>query len=257
MRVNRDKRIGRVLFVVEGSKTEFVVLRRIFINIFGYSYYARKRTEPDFFVKENDPYSKVAVINTKESNIRDISENEDFLDEVMDMLREKYHFPVDQSAVYYLFDRDPDSNKDPNLIRRYIEDLKNPYENDNYYKAGQLLLSYPCVESYMFSSFKERSYDIRCFIGADLKRSMGQNKDIQINKLSESTLFHATREFIDYLKDEGITNFDLDDFSPVSSAVFEKQENYFNNDEGFRLFSMLTLAFLQMGIIELDTSEEY
>lgn len=252
MRVNRDKRIGRVLFVVEGSKTEFVVLRRIFCNIFGYSYYARKRTEADFFVKENDPYSKVAVINTRESNIRDISENEDFLDEVMDMLRNKYHFPVDQAAVYYLFDRDPDSNKDTALIRQYIDTLKNPYDNDNYYKAGQLLLSYPCIESYMFSCFKDCSYDIRFSIGADLKRHMGQNKEIQINKFSEETLIHATREFIDYLSSEGVVDIDLDDFSTTSATVFDKQESYFNNGEGFRLFSMLTLAFLQLGIIETD-----
>ena len=117
MKINREKHIGRVLFIVEGSHTEFVLLRRIFCNLLGYSYLEKRRNRPDFFVSPQDKYSQVAVINTLESNIRDISENDAYLDEVMDLLRERYHFPVDQSAIYYLFDRDPKSNLDVPLIQ--------------------------------------------------------------------------------------------------------------------------------------------
>ena len=38
MKLNKEKHIGRVLFIVEGSQTEFSILRRIFCNILGYSY---------------------------------------------------------------------------------------------------------------------------------------------------------------------------------------------------------------------------
>ena len=31
MKINKDKRIGNVLFIVEGSKTEFVILRKSFV----------------------------------------------------------------------------------------------------------------------------------------------------------------------------------------------------------------------------------
>ena len=82
--------------------------------------------------------------HTKDSNIRDISENETYLDDVFDLLREKYRFPVEQSAIYYLFDRDPKSNTDSAMIEKYIVSLSNPYDNDDY-KAGQLLLSYPSI----------------------------------------------------------------------------------------------------------------
>lgn len=133
MKINREKRIGRVLFVVEGSRTEFVLLRRIFCDILGYSYLEKRRNRPDFFVSAQDKYSQVAVINTLESNIRDISENDAYLDEVMDVLRERYHFPVDQSAIYYLFDRDPKSNLDIPLIQHYIETLADPYDNAESY----------------------------------------------------------------------------------------------------------------------------
>lgn len=118
MKINREKHIGRVLFIVEGSQTEFTLLRRVFCNVLGYSYLEKRRNRPDFFVSTQDKYSQVAVINTRESNIRDISENDSYLDEVMDMLRENYSFPVDSSAIYYLFDRDPKSNLNVPLMHR-------------------------------------------------------------------------------------------------------------------------------------------
>ena len=108
MKINREKHIGRVLFIVEGSQTEFVLLRRIFCNVLGYSYLEKRRNRPDFFVSTQDKYSQVAVINTWESNIRDISENDAYLDEVMDMLRENYSFPVDSSTIYYALSTEQD-----------------------------------------------------------------------------------------------------------------------------------------------------
>ena len=103
MRLNKDKHIGRVLFIVEGSRTEFSILRQIFCNLLGYSYVEKRRNRPTYFESSNDRFSKIGVINTQESNICDISENEDYLDEVFDTLCDQYQFPVDQSAIYYLF----------------------------------------------------------------------------------------------------------------------------------------------------------
>lgn len=251
MRLNKDKHIGRVLFIVEGSKTEFSILRRIFCNLLGYSYIEKRRNRPTYFTSEQDHFSQVAVINTRESNIRDISENETYLDDVFDVLREQYHFPVDQSAIYYLFDRDPKSNTDSDLIETYILSLANPYDNDNGYKPGQLLLSYPSIESYIISNFREEAGTLRFVHGKDAKAYIGANTDIQTNKISEETLIKAACEFLKYLESEQIA-FDIDEFSDASHAVFTKQETEYLSGTGFRLFSMLTLAFLQMGIIESE-----
>lgn len=38
MKLNKDKHIGRVLFIVEGSKMEFSLLKQIFCNLLGYRY---------------------------------------------------------------------------------------------------------------------------------------------------------------------------------------------------------------------------
>ena len=109
MKLNKNKHIGRVLFIVEGSQMEFSILRRIFCNLLGYSYIEKRRNKPTYFCSSQDYFSQVAVVNTRESNIRDISENETYLDDVFNVLRSQYQFPVDQSAIYYLFDRDPKS----------------------------------------------------------------------------------------------------------------------------------------------------
>ena len=169
----------------------------------------------------------------------------------MDMLREKYQFPVDQSAIYYLFDRDPKSNTNVPLIQQYIETLADPYDNANY-KAGQLLLSYPSIESYVISNFVDDTKSISFSLGSEVKSYIGENPSIQINKLSEETIVHAAQEFLQYLITAGLEDWDIDNFSPTSSAIFQKQETRFLQGAGFELFSMLTLAFLQMGLLELD-----
>ncbi|MCM1246125.1 MAG: hypothetical protein NC293_10845 [Roseburia sp.] len=249
MKINKEKHIGRVLFIVEGSQYEFSMLRKIFCNIMQYEYVEKRRNKPAAFVSKNDSHSRVAVVNTKESNIADITENEDYLDAVFDMLRKQYKFPVDKSAIYYLFDRDPKSNVDSNKIENYIKTLKNPYENDNAMKAGQLLLSYPSIEGYTVSSFRTNSFLICRNLGKDMKEYITNNTDIQLNKLSEETMLNATSEFIEYLKSENL-EWDVDDFEPTSSEIFKRQEERYLENKGFRIFSMLTLAFLQMGIIE-------
>ena len=248
MKLNKDKHIGRVLFIVEGSRTEFSILRQIFCNLLGYSYIEKRRSRPTYFVSTNDRFSKVGVINTQESNIRDISENEAYLDEEFDILREQYQIPVDQSAIYYQFDRDPKSKTETAKIEKNNLTLTNPYDNDDY-KAGQLLLSYPSIESYIISNFRDTTNIPRFLLGKDVKAYIGGNTDIQINKISEETLIKAADEFLRYLSSEQIS-FDVDEFSEASHAVFTKQETEYLSGQGFRLFSMLTLAFLQMGIIE-------
>lgn len=71
-----------------------------------------------------------------------------------------------------------------------------------------------------------------------------------MNKISDETLIKAAHEFLNYLESEQIA-FDIDEFSAASHTVFTKQEAEYLSGAGFRVFSMLTLAFLQMGILEM------
>lgn len=249
MRLNRDKRIGRVLFVVEGSRTEFSILRKIFCELLQYEYIEKRRNRLDSFYSPRDEYSRVAVVNTRESNIKDITEESDYMDRIYDMLRSQYHFPVEKSAVYYLFDRDPLSNTNVQQIREYVRTLSDPYDNAGTV-AGQLLLSYPSIESYIISGFCENAHQLRMSLGRDAKQYIAQNREIQLNKITETTLLGATAEFIHFLESEQLL-WNIDDFAPSSSEIFERQEQWYQIGEGYKIFSLLTLAFLQMGIIDL------
>lgn len=69
------------------------------------------------------------------------------------MLREEYKFPIDQSAIYYLFDRDPKSNTDIQ-INKISEEivLKAAYEFLNYLESQEI--------DYDIDEFSEASHII-------------------------------------------------------------------------------------------------
>lgn len=250
MRINKDKSIGRVLFIVEGGKTEFSLLRRIFCNVLGYEYIEKRRDKANFFQSRNKSTSKVAVINTEESNISDILDENDYLDDVMATLVTEYKFPIDRSAIYYLFDRDPVSNVDTNLIVKLLNDLQNPYENENL-RGGLLLLSYPSIETYIVSSFAQDTYKTEFSLGSDVKAYVASNNHMQFNKLSEDTLIKAAYELMKYLESEDI-ELNIDYFGKSNSEIFYRQEEYFKIHSKYRLVSLLSIAFIQLGIIEIE-----
>jgi hypothetical protein len=251
MKINKDKSIGRVLFIVEGGKSEFSLLRRVFCNVLGYEYIEKRRDRPDFFRSKNVCTSKVAVVNTEESNISDICDENCYLDNVFELLISKYDFPVDRSAVYYLFDRDPKSNVNIKLIRKLILTLTNPYENKDELRGGLLLLSYPSIESYNIANFIDDTHLIEIALGDDAKAYVAANNQIQLNRISEVTIEKASGEMMKYLQAEEI-NLDIDTFSDASMVVFEKQENNHNVNSKYRLLSFLSIAFIQLGIVELE-----
>lgn len=43
-KLNKDEHFGRVLFIVEGSKMEFSLLKQIFCNLLGYRYIEKRET---------------------------------------------------------------------------------------------------------------------------------------------------------------------------------------------------------------------
>lgn len=252
MRINKDKSIGRVLFIVEGGKTEFSLLRRIFCNILGYKYIEKRRYKANFFRSRNKSTSKIAVINTEESNISDICDENYYLDSVFEKLILDYDFPVDKSAIYYIFDRDPKSNVDAHLIRKLISRLKNAYENEDGLRGGLLLLSYPCIESYVVANFINDTHLIEFAIGKDVKAFVAEkNTEIQYNKITEDTIKRAASEMMKYLDLEHIT-LEIDNMGRTNLEIFERQELRYSKQKTYKLVSLLSVALIDLGIIELD-----
>ncbi len=250
MKLNKDKNIGQVLFIVEGEKTEFSLLQRIFCNVLGYNLIGKKRNGKSTFISNTNAHSIVAVINTSSSNIDSINDTE-YLDAVYEKLINEYDFPVDRSAVFFLFDRDPKSNTDCTGIENLFTILKDPYDN-GLYQAGLLLLSYPSIEAFTVSNFHETS--CLCFErGAEVKAYADKhNKVIQLNKLTETTLLHATKEFYTHIKENCNNEVDLDNLSILNQDIYADESEYHAYTSTYKLFSMLTAAFLYLGIIELE-----
>ncbi len=68
IRLNKDKSIGKVLFIVEGSKTEPYLLHRIFCDILNYQMETLLRNQRyQVYNSDANPTSKVFVINAEES----------------------------------------------------------------------------------------------------------------------------------------------------------------------------------------------
>jgi len=250
MKINKDKSVGQVLFIVEGGKTEFSLLRNIFCNILGYAYIEKRRGKESYFQSRNISTSRIAVINPEESNISDIQDENQYLEKVISELLFNYNFPVDKAAIYYLFDRDLKSNLDITLINKLISDLGNPYENGQN-RGGLLLFSYPSIEGYTINSFINDSYKIGFELGTDAKRYIGSNKSIQLNKLSYETIQNAALELLKYLDNERI-ELNIENFRDTNIEIFQKQEGCYSGNKFYRLISLLSIAFLQLQIIEIE-----
>lgn len=247
MKINKDKSIGRVLFIVEGGKTEFSLLKKIFCDILDYNYIEKRRGKKFWpkFQNKNKKSSKVAVINTEESHISYINDPNDFLDELFGVLVSEYDFPIDNAAIFYLFDRDPISNNKES-VEKLINSLKNPYDNDDF-RGGLLLLSYPAIESYLISSFLDNASFKVFELGSQLKNFCSDNK-YMINNLSCETIIQATNELMNYLKIEGI-DYNIDKFSVANQQIFNAQEDFYLKNSKYKVLSLLSIAFLELGII--------
>lgn len=167
-----NKKIGKVLFIVEGIKTEINILHKIFTNIFDYQYEKLDRLEryKPYNRKEN-PTSSIFVINTEESNIKDVEDANGYLDNVFIKLINKYNFPVDKATIFYIFDRDNKSNTDKAIIEELLSKLNNSREsNEDYDRQGLLLLSYPSIESFTASNYIKDCFNVEIETGNELKQ---------------------------------------------------------------------------------------
>ena len=250
MQLKKDKRIGKVLFIVEGSKHEFNLIKKNFGDILGYKRIEKRRNQATFYESQTDSHSEVAVINTKTSNIESINDQE-YLEAVYTELIEKFSFDVANASIYYIFDRDPMSNTNVKLIYDLLQTLKNPRENDDNMQGGILLLSYPSIEAYEVSNFVDRSYKIYKRTGNDVKAYINQNaKEIAMNKINEASISHAYIEMEQGIEELLGTAIDIDDFIDINMGMFYMEEQYFKESNTYFLLSMMSYILLDLGILQ-------
>lgn len=250
--LNKDKSIGKVLYIVEGGKTEPYILWKLFASIFDYQVETLLRNKK--YHKYNskvNPNSQVFVINAEESNIKNIDRDNEFLNNIFKELIENYDFDIDNSAIYYLFDRDKHSNTDTELIKRLISELTNSRENKNFLRQGLLLFSYPSIESFTLSNFQEDSFYNKFSTGTELKSYLHEHK-INHKNIDENTLILATEELFKAFSSMNIKNYDIDHFGSCNMSIFEFEECTYSKEELYSALSLISISLIDLGIIEIE-----
>jgi len=261
--LQKGKRIGQVLFIVEGEKTEPNLIYRVFSGIFGYQMDRLYRNGAyRVFHRTDDLHSKITVINTEESNIQFIDKDNEFLNHMFTTLIEDYQLDIDNAAIYYLFDRDPASNTDETFIRNMLSSLASARDiNADMTRQGMLLLSYPCIESFVGMNLLENSIQY-CRIkgvqsGSNLKRALHED-GLLANNINEHTILHCTDELFRSLEiigvnieNEAFMN-SLDHFAENNSAIYEWQEAKRKESQQYGLLSLMAVALLDLGLIKIS-----
>ena len=249
MHVVKNKRIGRVLYLVEGDVDEVVLLEHIFNCLLGYHTvsYDKRIDEVKCLEADNDPYSKVFIVPMKYSAVSKILTSGDYLNYIYKTLK-KYGLEKDECAKYLIFDRDRESNS---LDKYYelISIFKNSLDNDLEIN-GLLLISYPCMQALYCECFGEE----KDFSSSEkLKKYSNRFK---LKNLKEENLICGASHLLSCVnKITSRSQFDvnnLDDMENINKTVLSFEEKYYQKKRAFFALSMILFSLIDLGIIELE-----
>ena len=257
LKINLKRNIGTILIIVEGASDEFELLKQIFRNVLHYNYIEKSRNQCNFrnydeFVMSGNENSRVIVINAKNSNFSSIKKDKDYLNELYIKLYVEYGIDIKNINVYFIWDRDVNSNP-KEIVKELIEILGSSNDNKNGDMNGLLLLSYPCLESYIISCYDDRRMFLK---DHDLKKYI-KDHAYDISRINRHMLLRAVVMMHKVFLELGVNKYNLDDFSKTSLKLFGKQEEMLKNRKYCYLLSLISLIFLDLNIISLRESDEY
>ena len=251
--VNQNRNIGTVIFIVEGGRentggTELRLLKSIFADFLGYRVDELRRGTDEFIAHGSNPYSRVFALNLPKNQLTQLTEES--LDKLYERLRDDFKVKPEDCPVFFIYDRDYKSYHPNELFNPYIKKYTDPYSND-YGDQGQLLLSYPCIESYILSLILDDVYKNKYLLGKDLKKDKDIIQFLDFsNNINETCLIHAVEEMNNGLLSFNIESYDIDNLAPTLIKMYEEQQKTFKSENGFPLFSFLSMALLELGIIQ-------
>jgi len=134
-------------------------------------------------------------------------------------------------------------------VRTYVEKYLDPYGTDAG-DQGQLILSYPALESYTVSCFRDKTHEISYELGKELKRYAAQNScTIQMLR-NEAHIIHAACEMDCALSSYGIGDYDLDNLGQTLLDLYDCEQQIYLATQKFGLVSALSFVLLELGVIE-------
>ncbi len=250
-KIDKTKNIGNVIFVVEGGRsetsgTELRLLKSIFANILGYEVQELRRGCEEFIGHGMNNSSRVFALNLPKNQLTQM--NEDSLDELFSRLKLEFNLKPEDCPVFYLYDRDYLSYKPNELRGKYVKKYTDPYANQTG-DQGQLLLSYPSVESYLISCRQEEVFKQKYKLGKDVKPEVEKLNFTEENISTHEELIHATYEMNKGLNHFGIEDYNLDELAPTLLSVYDEQQKMIADEGKFSLLSLISMALLELGVI--------
>lgn len=170
-KIDKSRNIGNVIFVVEGGRpetggTELRLLKKIFADILGYEVQELRRGCDEFIGHGVNQQYHVFALNLPKNQLTQMTD--EALDVLYARISREFGIKPEDCPIFYLYDRDYLSYKRNELRGKYVKKYTDPYSNENG-DIGQLLLSYPAIESYLLSCIQDDTYKHSCFLGKDLK----------------------------------------------------------------------------------------
>lgn len=252
LKINKNKKIGTIVIVVEGENDEFRLLKHIFTEILNYNYISMKRNrvmQHEFVSKDSE--NTVIVANTKNSSIKTIVDDAEYKDKLYNLLKNDYNKSLKNTNIYIIWDRDKDSSSDAKVQQYYKKAINTFYSSlDNDYEMnGLLLLSYPCHETYNLSNFKKKLHKENFSTSEECKKEFGASR-FSIKDINEKTLLLAVENMHNSLLNYNIRKYDPSNLQQLNTKVYKKEEEYFKNNGSFNALSLISIMLIDLGIIE-------
>ncbi len=269
-RIDKTKNIGNVIFVVEGGRpetggTELRLLKKIFSDILGYTVQELRRGSDEFICHGEYSQFHVFALNLPKNQLTQL--NEDSIDLLFQRLRNEFRIKPEDCPIFFLYDRDVLSYKPNELRAKYVKKYTDPYSTDAG-DQGQLLLSYPAIESFLLSCLKENTVATSCKLGNEAKALLTKEicpngssdftdihqKTVDLvfsedSSVAENRLIHSINEMNAGLVHIGSPSYDPDNLAPLLLNVYDYQQNKYKNEDTFSLISLVGMALLELGII--------
>lgn len=253
-KLNLNKNIGKVLYIVEGERREINLLGTVFKKVLKYEEVisiARNGKEQFTYTNIKNENSKIVIINSETSNVASI-ENTGFIDKQIENIKMyDLDFNYEDAAIFYIFDcdRDKDEMVIEDKIKKFTNSREPSKENEFDSIGGMLLLSYPAIETFIISNFEKDMYKFNKrfdFETQKLKKYINDKK-YDNSKLSVETLKNSYIEMINSLNNIGINRIDLDNVLDFNNDIFQYEK--LNNKK--YMLSLLLISFVDLGIIEI------
>lgn len=250
-KVDKTRNIGNVIFVVEGGRpelggTELRLLKSIFNDILGYEVQELRRDSEEFIGHGNNRKSRVFALNLPKNQLTQLTE--DSIDLLFSRLKSEFQLKPEDCPIFFLYDRDFKSYRPNELRSKYVCKYTDPYANDSG-DQGQLLLSYPSIESYILSCVEDDVFLQEFYLGRDVKPEIQKLGFTEEDISTDEHLIKATIEMNKGLAAFGIHEYDLDNLAPTLINTYDEQQNKVRANQAFSLLSLVSLALLELGVI--------